>query len=74
MRNYTAVYVSPHFEIKDGGYHVTGWKFERLLNGKLVAWGQGYETPEEARKAGEEWIDAEDEEEVRGLASEHTEE
>ena len=54
MKDYTGIYVSPHFERAEDGYRITGWKFELLKNGKLVTWGQGYDTPEEARQAAKE--------------------
>ena len=56
MKEYTGIYVAPHYERHEQGYRITGWKYEVLKKGILVTWGQGYDTPEQARQAAKEAI------------------
>lgn len=50
MRDYTGIYVAPQF---NDDLQLVGWRYELLKNGKLEAHAENFDTPEQARIAGQ---------------------
>ena len=53
MQDKWSVFLLPEIGKVDGKREITGWGFQVHKNGQHVASGTGYESPDDARKAGQ---------------------
>lgn len=50
MRDHTSVYVAPQY---DDERQLVGWRYEVVRNGRLAHHAENFDTPEQARLAGQ---------------------